>query len=56
MTEEAQMVVDTANESMGNAIKYLDKELQKLRTGKANPRMISGITVGLLRSRRAWNK
>ena len=45
MTEEAQMVVDTANESMENAIKYLNKEPQKLRTGKANPRMISGITV-----------
>lgn len=45
MTEEAQMVVDTTKESMEEAINYLNKELQKLRTGKANPRMIAGITV-----------
>lgn len=45
MTEEAQMVIDEAKESMENTINYLNKELQKLRTGKANPRMLSGIKV-----------
>lgn len=45
MTEDAQMVLDMANENMENAIAHLNKELQKLRTGKANPRMLSGITV-----------
>ncbi len=45
MTEDANMVLDMARENMENAIKHLNKELQKLRTGKANPRMLSGITV-----------
>lgn len=45
MNEEAQMCLEEAKESMENSIKHLKKELQKLRTGKANPSMLSGITV-----------
>lgn len=45
MTEDAKMVIDMAADNMKNAIKHLNKELQKLRTGKANPRMLSGLTV-----------
>ena len=45
MTEEAQFVIDSAKESMEGTLEYLNKELQKLRTGKANPRMLSGIKV-----------
>lgn len=45
MTEEAQMCIDEAKENMEKTISHLKKELQKLRTGKANPKMLSGITV-----------
>ncbi|MCF8231151.1 MAG: ribosome recycling factor [Bacteroidales bacterium] len=45
MTEEAQMCLDEAKESMKNAIDHLQQQLKVLRTGKANPNMLSGITV-----------
>ncbi len=39
------MYIDLAKESMDGAIKHLEHELQKIRTGKASPAMLHGIQV-----------
>jgi len=45
MEEEIQMYLDDTKENMQNSIKHLTAELLKLRAGKANPHMLSGIKV-----------
>ncbi len=45
MTEESQMCLEEANEHMQKAIGHLDKELLKIRAGKATPDMLSGVMV-----------
>ena len=45
MTEESQMVINEAEESMENAIDHLNKEFQKIRAGKASPQMLEGVKV-----------
>lgn len=45
MEEELQFIFDTAEESMKNAIAHLEKELAKIRAGRANPSMLDGIMV-----------
>lgn len=45
MTEETKIVIETAEESMKNALVFLEKEFQKYRTGKATPHMLDGLKV-----------
>lgn len=45
MNEEVSFVIDSAKESMDAAIKHLEKELVKIRAGKANPAMLSSVMV-----------
>ncbi|MEA3478072.1 MAG: ribosome recycling factor [Bacteroidota bacterium] len=45
MTEEAQMCLDEARESMGNSIIHLEREFHKIRAGKASPSMLEGIMI-----------
>jgi ribosome recycling factor len=45
MNEELQFIVDSAVESMNNAIEHLENELLKIRAGKANPVMLSSVMV-----------
>lgn len=45
MTEEIQFCLDEAKESMQNALNHLEKELQKIRAGKASPQMLDGVMV-----------
>jgi len=45
MTEEAEMVLEMAEESMQNSIVHLDRELHKIRAGKASPSMLDGISI-----------
>jgi ribosome recycling factor len=45
MEEEIQMLLDEARDSMTKAIEHLQKELTKIRAGKANPSMLSTLTV-----------
>lgn len=45
MTEESQMVINEADESMKSAIDHLNKEFQKIRAGKASPQMLEGVKV-----------
>ena len=45
MSEELDMVFMEAEEKMGNAIGHLERELVKIRAGKANPQMLDGVKV-----------
>lgn len=45
MIEELEMVFDLMNEQMVGSIDHLKKEFLKIRTGRANPVMLSGIKV-----------
>jgi len=45
MNEDVQMQFEILEESLNNSIAHLQKELLKLRAGKASPHMLSGITV-----------
>ena len=45
MEEEIKFILDSAVESMDNAIKHLEKKLINIRAGKASPSMISDVMV-----------
>lgn len=43
--EEVDLAISIGKEGMDDAIEHLQKELLKIRTGKASPAMLSGIFV-----------
>jgi len=45
MNEELEMIFDDAKEQMDHAMERLDKELAKIRAGKANPSMLDSVQV-----------
>lgn len=45
MEEEIQLIIEEAKEMMVKSITHLEKELQKITTGKANPAMLSSVVV-----------
>lgn len=45
MTEEVELVLETTKEQMAAAVKHLSKEYNHIRTGKANPEILSNIMV-----------
>jgi ribosome recycling factor len=45
MNEDVQMQFEILDEGLENAVEHLKKELIKLRAGKANPHMLSGVSV-----------
>jgi ribosome recycling factor len=45
MSEESQFVIDEASEGMANAITHLEREFQKIRTGKATPDILDDIKI-----------
>ncbi len=45
MSEDLEMIIEDAKESMQKAIGFLEVELGKIRAGKANPQMLDGINV-----------
>lgn len=45
MEENVTFVLDVASEKMGKAIEHIDREIGKVRAGKANPKMLEGIIV-----------
>lgn len=45
MSEEVQMYLDDADQTMKNSLVHLENELTKVRAGKANPAMLNGLTV-----------
>jgi len=45
MEEEIDLIIETTKESMENSIAHLEKELSKIRAGKATPSMLDGVMV-----------
>ena len=45
MTEEIEFCLEEAREGMQGALQHLEKELQKLRAGKASPQILEGIRI-----------
>lgn len=45
MNEDAQFCLEEAKEKMENTIVHLDKELVKIRAGKATPQMLDSVKV-----------
>lgn len=43
--EEIDIIIETAKEQMQESIKHLEKELLKIRAGRANPAMLSAVKV-----------
>ncbi len=45
MSEDLELTIESARESMQKAIDHLESELTKIRAGKANPVMLEGINA-----------
>jgi ribosome recycling factor len=45
MQEDIDLIIDLARERMEKSIEHLDRELGKIRAGKANPKMLDGVLV-----------
>ncbi|HVS97388.1 MAG TPA: ribosome recycling factor [Puia sp.] len=45
MSDDLELILEDARESMKKAINHLESELIKIRAGKANPQMLEGLTV-----------
>jgi len=45
MSEEVQFCLDVAKENMQNALAHLEREMQKVRAGKASPQMVENLRV-----------
>ncbi|MEI7490515.1 MAG: ribosome recycling factor [Bacteroidota bacterium] len=45
MNEEIEFTIEEAKEGMQNALHHLEKEIQKLRAGKASPQMLEGVKI-----------
>lgn len=43
--EEIEIVIDAAKEQMDHSIEHLEKQLVKIRAGRANPTMLEGVMV-----------
>lgn len=54
--EEIDFILDAAREQMSNAIKHLEKELVKVRAGRANPSMLEGVRIDYYGSQTPLNQ
>jgi len=45
MNEDIQFILDSLKENLEKAISHLEHEFRAIRAGKANPSMLSGVTV-----------
>lgn len=45
MEEELDLIIESTEESMQNAIAHLEKQLLNIRAGKATPSMLGGVLV-----------
>lgn len=45
MEEEIELIIDSAEEGMQNAISHLNKQLLNIRAGKASPSMLGSVMV-----------
>jgi ribosome recycling factor len=56
MTEDLELIMDDAEDSMKKGINHLETELIKIRAGKANPQMLEGLAVDYYGSPTAINQ
>ncbi len=56
MQEEIQFLLDSLTESMNNTIAHLENEFRSIRAGKANPSMLSAVTVDYYGSQTPLNQ
>lgn len=56
MNEDIQFILDTAKESMDNALKHLEKQLSNIRAGKASPAMLGSVMVDYYGSQTPLNQ
>ncbi len=56
MNEEIQFILESLTENMGNAVTHLENEFRSIRAGKANPSMLSSVTVDYYGSQTALNQ
>lgn len=45
MTEELELIIDSAKESMQNSIEHLERSLLNIRAGKASPQLLGSVFV-----------
>ena len=45
MSDDLELILEDARESMQKALNHLETELIKIRAGKASPQMLEGLTV-----------
>lgn|SRR5690554_98302 len=45
MEDDVKLVLEDASDKMDKALDHLDRELAKVRAGKANPKMLDGVMV-----------
>jgi ribosome recycling factor len=45
MHEEVEFCLEETKEGMHNAVLHLEKEIQKIRAGKASPQMLEGVKI-----------
>jgi len=45
MEDEVKLIIEDAIEKMDRAIEHLDKEMSKVRAGKANPKILDSVMV-----------
>ena len=45
MTDESELLLQETEDQMNKSVQFLEKELHKLRTGKATPQMLEGIRI-----------
>lgn len=45
MSDDLELILEDARDSMQKALNHLESELIKIRAGKANPQMLEGLTV-----------
>src|SRR5690554_7697584 len=45
MEDDVKLVLENASDRMDKALDHLDRELSKVRAGKANPKMLDGVMV-----------
>ncbi len=56
MDEEIKLILDSTKEAMGDALTFLEKQLNNIRAGKANPRMLSTVKVDYYGSQTPLNQ
>ncbi|MBS1602077.1 MAG: ribosome recycling factor [Bacteroidetes bacterium] len=56
MSDDLELILEEARDSMKKAIGHLESELIKIRAGKANPQMLDGLTVDYYGSPTALNQ